>query len=51
MRDEEFKVLLGAVRDAVEHHHERKQDLRTTVLPAAPDSTKIAEARKPPRLP
>jgi hypothetical protein len=51
MRDEDFKVLLGAVRGAVEHYHERKQDLRTIVLPAAPESMKIAKARKPPRLP
>ncbi|HEU4456748.1 MAG TPA: helix-turn-helix domain-containing protein [Longimicrobium sp.] len=46
MRDEDFDALLGAAAEAVEHYHGRKQDLRTTVLPASPEPMEAAEVRR-----
>jgi len=46
MRDEDFEALLGAAAEAVEHYHGRKQDLRTTVLPAPPEPMKATEVRR-----
>lgn len=36
MRDEEFQVLLQGVKEAVEHYHGLRHDLRTTILPTPP---------------
>jgi putative transcriptional regulator len=37
MRDEEFQVLLQGVKEAVEHYHGLRHDLRTTILPRPPE--------------
>ncbi|WP_420126760.1 helix-turn-helix domain-containing protein [Longimicrobium sp.] len=37
MEDSEFQALLGAVQDCYEHYMGLRHDLRTTILPAAPE--------------
>lgn len=45
MRDEDFKDLLNAVQEAVEHYEGRRHDLRTTILPAVPERMNAAAIR------
>jgi putative transcriptional regulator len=46
MNDSDFAAFMGAIDDVVEHHAGRKRDLRTTVLPAAPEPITADEVRK-----
>ena len=46
MQDEDFQALLGAAAEAVEHHHGRRNDLRTTTLPAPPEPMSAEEVRR-----
>ncbi|HEY0017312.1 MAG TPA: helix-turn-helix domain-containing protein [Longimicrobium sp.] len=45
MRDEEFQILLQGVKEAVEHYHGLRHDLRTTILPGRPEPMEPAEVR------
>lgn len=45
MRDEEFQVLLQGVKEAVEHYHGLRNDLRTTILPSRPKPMTPEEIR------
>ncbi|MBW3572007.1 MAG: helix-turn-helix domain-containing protein [Gemmatimonadetes bacterium] len=46
MRDEEFQVLLQGVKEAVEHYHGLRNDLRTTILPRRPKPMEAADIRE-----
>jgi putative transcriptional regulator len=45
MRDEDFRALLGAIDDVQAYREGRRHDLRTTILPAAPEPMDAAAIR------
>lgn len=45
MRDDEFQVLLDGVKEAAEHYHGLRNDLRTTILPRPPEPMDAAAIR------
>jgi putative transcriptional regulator len=46
MNESEFAAFMGAIDDVVEHHEDRKRDLRTTVLSARPEPITADEVRQ-----